>query len=126
MRKRKAKGSNEKGYFEKMETNHFVQTNASFQFRGGIGDVCESLTQSWSNYDLICHDFSSILKETSGSHYGLLCRDSLVPVRSSLLLGVTDFDICRCGSAIPGIQDDYRLRTMKIFQCLLECLEQVL
>lgn len=85
-----------------------------------------SLTQSWSNYDLICHDFSSILKETSGSHYGLLCRDSLVPVRSSLLLGVTDFDICRCGSAIPGIQGDYRLRTMKIFQCLLECLEQVL
>lgn len=40
-----------------------------------------SLTQSWSNYDLICHDFSSILKETSGSHYGLLCRNSLVPVR---------------------------------------------
>lgn len=31
-----------------------------------------SLTQSWSNCDLICHDFSSILKETSGSHYGLL------------------------------------------------------
>lgn len=71
-----------------------------------------SLTQSWSNCDLISHDFSLILKETSGSHYGLLGGDSLVPVRSSLLLGVTDFDICLCGSAIPGIQGDYRLRTM--------------
>lgn len=33
MRERKAKGSNKKGYFEKMETSHFVQTNASFRFK---------------------------------------------------------------------------------------------
>lgn len=71
-----------------------------------------NLTQSWSNCDLISHDFSSILKETSGSHYGLLGGDSPVPMRSSLLLSVTDFDSCLCGSAIPGIQGDYRLRTM--------------
>lgn len=48
MRKRKAKGSNEKGYFEKMETNHLIQTNASFRFRGGIGDVCKREIQSYA------------------------------------------------------------------------------